>query len=217
MSSNFQWIWWEESIVPAFDAFEDTKPDLFFGMEDIGGAIQKCLLEYKVPSVIGYYNNPFTFLINGNSYTFPQLVDSYLFSEKSTIDKIFSCDIGIVSSPTPILYDLCFDIEKYNIKIISDEIWGIPQHICMETTERKLSLYTSSRLIITDSPLEISRVISCKKARVSSVIPIIDCVPLICNIQDIEDLLGYEKVEYDIEIKSYDYAFNKIIEEVNNE
>ena len=158
-AAGHTWIWWEERHTAAFDVFDEIKPDIMFLMEP-SRAITKCIKERPIVVVRGLYNEPFTFMVNNQSFPCGRLVDKHIFCLGDT-SPAYLCDIGITCQPHPIGIKLCRDIGAANIKIICNTAWGVVQYLGAGSLENKKDLYRSSSIVLVDSLLEAMRVAAC--------------------------------------------------------
>jgi hypothetical protein len=155
------WIWWEESHVPAFDAFDELKPDMFIGMQ-ITLALAKCLQTAQIPIVIGSVDKPFVFKLTTQSKTqefdFKYLVDHHNFYVDD-MDDALRCDFGIVCGPCPEGLNICR--EPLNVKILSELPWSVSQYLGVGSLNDKRRLYCSTKKVLVDNIIEVLRVIAC--------------------------------------------------------
>jgi len=155
------WIWWEENHTPAFDVFDDVKPDMLFCMENVSRATQKCVAEFNIPFVCGDSKQPFKFSVSNQMMDFERLVDAHIYHMVDEIDPALECDIGVVCEPCPLVLNLCRNIGEYNIKIMGDTPWSAIQYLGVGSMHDKARLYQSCRVAVVDSTLEMMRAIAC--------------------------------------------------------
>jgi len=152
-----QWIWWEESHVPAFDAFDEIKPDMFVGMK-LTPAISKCLHNTQIPTLFGSKNEPFKFRTTTAEFDFKYLVDHHTFYVGS-VDSALRCDVGIVCEPCPAGLNVCR--EPLNVKILSETPWPVSQYLGVGSLDDKRRLYCSAKRVLVDDIIDVLRVVAC--------------------------------------------------------
>lgn len=158
---NHQWVWWEEIHTSAFTVWDKLQPNLFIGVGQPSKSTQKCLKEFNTPTII--QTSPFTYKIKEKIFKYDCLIDHFTYNEDK-IDKRLSCDIGcntINKTPNPYLINLCYPIRKYQIIILGDNRWNLPQYLGKCNIEEKVSLYRSSELIFCETEEEKARTIAC--------------------------------------------------------
>lgn len=149
-------IMWNPEIKPAFDAFNEFKPDILFAyLSDINKyrAIQKCIGEYKVKTVL--FNDS---VIPGVScqegvklVDMPYAVDDALY-HKVEPDPKYTADISYINTATNdmdfnFILPLC-DSMEYNIKIYGNPVSLSPQWCGHIRDEERRHIFSSTRINI---------------------------------------------------------------------
>lgn len=163
--AGHKWIWWEENHTPAFDAFDEIRPDIFIGCGSNTTAIDKCLASYRNVRTMMQIA-PYTFEINGTKLAYPTLVDQYV-HRVGPINKRLSCDIACVELPHPHLLHICTE-SKLIVKISGHSPWPIPQYIGVMTGPEMVSLYQSAKAVYANTPEEAGRAIACGSLCITS-------------------------------------------------
>jgi hypothetical protein len=223
-AAGHTWIWWEERHTPAFDVFDEVQPDMVMLME-LNRPLSKCIKERKPAVVQGFEHKPFTFEVNNVPLECERLVDSHMFNPGDP-DPAFECVIGIVSGPTPVGLNLCFETEM-GIKIMSETPWPVHQYLGVPSLVNKRQLYRSSQVVLVPSMVEAMRVIACGSVPIScnpaqelhEEITFMDAEEvadfahqMVINPQIREDVLG--KLRKLTVNRTYDTALNTIMENV---
>lgn len=163
-----QWVWWEESHTPAFDVFDEVKPRLYIGVGEQSIAVQRCLRETNVPSIIEI--EPFNYVVRTSYEQLPNIIGEGLNCGILVNDRVyqpqepdpkFACDIAYCGPLNPMVMQLCYPIGKYHIKIAGECRWPVAQYIGMITLAQKIKLYNSAKAVYTDDMEEAIRAIAC--------------------------------------------------------
>lgn len=231
-AQGHKWVWWEESHTPAFDVFDELKPEMVFFM-DPPRALQKCVLEYDTMTVQGYPDQPFSFTAGTKKIENSGLVDNHIFCPGDA-HPAYLCEIGIVCEPNPIGLELCRFVGHHNIKIMCEEPWPLPQYLGIGTLENKRDLYRSAKVVLVSDMLEAMRVIACGALPISNneylseqfAIHLSETIPYVTTAEEV--LHCYDKginidywaqhidsLQHTISSNTYDNVLTKILEEYN--
>lgn len=159
-AKRHQWVWWEENHTSAFDAFDELQPDLFIGCGSPSRAIQKCLQSYRTRTRAIFQVGPYTYSIGEHELYFPFLVNQDVHKPGTPNPKLV-CDIGCCESPHPYLINMCHPLGKFNIKILGDERWPVPQYLGKAQWSELVQLYQSSTIVFANKVEELGRAIAC--------------------------------------------------------
>lgn len=160
-----QWVWWEETHTPAFDAFDEIRPDLFIGTGQPSKALLKCIEVYK-PAVM-VQSGPYTYEIAGIELAYPLLVNASV-HQPAAPNPALSCDIACCEEPHPHLLSLCKFIDKFDIKILGNYQWPVPQYLGIAPWQQLVQLYQSASIVYANTLEEAGRAMGCKTAWITS-------------------------------------------------
>ncbi len=229
-AAGHTWHWWEEQHTATFDVFDEVKPDLVFHMKPTRSLV-KCLHLTDVPTVQGTEVKQFNFRINDCIVKkFERLVDKHIFNPGNP-HPAYTCDIGIVTPPTPLGLQLCENIGEFNVKIMHEQPWNITtQYLGVGSLQDKRDLYRSSKLVLVDSVLEAMRVASCCSYPINFYEFYDDIkIALACDLvtckRDVEAIIQFhctasyqfqkrEELDECLKGNSYDDALNQIMEKL---
>lgn len=161
---GYTWVPWEERHTPAFDVFDEVKPTLFLGDYKRSDALQRCLSEYNIPSVLE--QNPFEFHV-GLNHDFPREKQCFRYlilvedKQGEGIGSGFECEISCCELITPFIEKVCFPIGKFNVKVTQKFPHSLPQYIGRISNQQKLQLYRASKIGFANSIDEIANIIGC--------------------------------------------------------
>jgi hypothetical protein len=220
--AGHKWIWWEEQHTPAFDAFDEIKPDLVMLMR-FTKPLSKCLIESGIPIVMGYFDSPFSFNINEErGLDCERLVDAHMFSP-GDVHPAYICPLGIVSNPSPMGLHLLDKIDC--VKIMCEEAWPSYQYLGIPTMMDKRDLYRSSSVVLIHDMIEAMRVIACGSIPISDADDLHDDIPgmtsgeladfvheMVRNPQTHEEITQHlQRLTVN---RTYDTALNTILESI---
>lgn len=169
-----KWFWWEEHHTPAFDIFDEVKPDIFMCPGSPSKAAYKCIMEREIPYITCDRGSAFTFRRHEEyesehdkwnasrirCFEFDFLFDSHRFYIEGEYPAL-KCDIAISCDQFPFGVSLCEKIGKYNIKVVNEKPWSVPQYLGIASLDNKRRLYNSATLVFVDTEKEACRVIAC--------------------------------------------------------
>jgi hypothetical protein len=175
-NDGHRWVWWEEDNTPAFDVFDEVRPDIVF-CTSWTSSLNKCVNEFNVTSVFGDKNIPFVFVVRKSNNTittfnFEYLVDNliYYVDDEPPMNAL-ACDVGVACRPNKTALNLCADPRELNIKIISETPWSVSQYLGFMSIHQKREFYRASSIVMVDDVTEAVKVMACGSLPVS-VIPI---------------------------------------------
>lgn len=148
---------WQD--VPAFDIFDDVKPDVFVSME-VDRATAKCLKERpEIHTMICVEKN--VWAIDGEETELPHVVDDITFHRVEPNPHMVS-DVTYVGSPNPMVMSLAYPVGKFNLKIFGPHHWPIPQCLGFVSTDQHCQAYSSAKIVFVTNIVEGMRAINCK-------------------------------------------------------
>jgi hypothetical protein len=159
--AGHEWIWWQEEHTPAFDVFDEVRPEVVFMSGDPSAALHSCLAEFKPKHVLTHPDTPFEFKLQGtNGLAFkPGLVDLHTFhAGKPT--PAYLTTLCAVCPPNPVILGYCEDLGRC-IKIIHEEPWPVAQYLGVGSLDDKRQLYQSAGFSFVSTYMEALRAVSC--------------------------------------------------------
>jgi hypothetical protein len=226
-----KWIWWDENHTPAFDVFDEIKPDIFLGVGELSRAVEKCLKSFECQYIIqfaeySYSIHPTQSQLDTQILTFPILIDDITFYPGKPQNK-FKTDIlcyGITSEPDIYFMALCGIEKPMNVKLIGNYRWPLIEYAGQVNQEEKIAFIQSSKLIYCQTLGEVAQALACQKLPVTGG-RMWDILPELCFNDPIhfaqwcnaaiadEEIINHElsMIDNNIIQQTYTKAYSKIL------
>jgi hypothetical protein len=217
-AKGYEWIWWDENIVPLHDVLHEVQPDVVFTMQkDVMDGVARAFAKHSVKNIVGDVSTPFSFtvrnfstnngaiVVKSDEYEFALLVDVSVFNpQQPPVNPLLQCDIGITAKPCKVGLDVCTEVGKYNVKVLSDKEWSVPQYLGIGSLENKRDLYHQAKVVIVDQGIEEARAKLCRMNNV-----VLSCETDV----DFDKLVSGEvRRHYSDIIQSYEYALEVLLD-----
>ena len=164
-----EWIWWEEQHTPAFDVFDEVRPEVVFLSGDQSDALQSCYAEFRPKYVITHPDTPFDFTVQGTVPDYikfrPGLVDAHMFRTGKPSPAYLTI-LCAVCPPNPVILGYCEDLGR-SIKIIHEEQWQVAQYLGRGSLDDKRQLYQSAGFSFVSTHMEALRAMACGSIAIS--------------------------------------------------
>lgn len=209
IKKNDEWFWWSENNKPAFDIFDEIKPDVVFTMSGgVSQALKKCIEEFNPKVIYGYYKKPFVFMVqdgdDSNIYDFEKLVDDKTFKNvekirgiEESIQRLLTVQVLITGQQSPELTNIIYDF-KPNIRVLSEYKWNVTGYLGNPSKREKCVAYNLSDYVFVDSVTEAMRVIRCKSLPITHLDEVSDnfdrLIPVIKNVEELKDMIHQHEV-----------------------
>lgn len=218
-AKGYKWIWWDENMVALHDVLHEVKPDVVFTMQkNVRDGVIRAFTKYNITNVVGNVDKPFSFTVNKYSinshnnilvdnreYEFALLVDTSVFNpQQPPVNPLLQCDIGITAKPCKVGLDVCTEVGKYNVKVLSDTEWSVPQYLGIGSLENKRDLYHQAKVVIVDQGIEEARA---KLCRMNNVV-----LSWETDVDFDKLVSGEVRRHYADVLQSYEYALETLLE-----